>query len=78
MPALNVASKHLFSHKSFAVIMSLTHAVTLTDDSHLMLKPIKMFCLCSRLVSFYLPKHKLLVRLRIITTIDKVYICIKN
>jgi len=78
MPTLIVASKQLFSRKSFAVIMSFTHAVTLTDDPHLMLKPIKMFCLCSRLVSFYLAKHKLLVRLRIVTTVDKVYICIKN
>jgi hypothetical protein len=50
VPILTVALKYLFSQKRFAVIMSFTHAVTLTDDPHLMLNPIKMFCLCSRLV----------------------------
>lgn len=58
--------------------MSFTHAVTLNYDPELMLKPFKIFCSCSSLVFFFnFAKHKLLVRLRIVNTID-VYICIKN
>jgi len=51
--------------------MSFSNAVTLNDDPQLVLKPFKIFCLCSGLVYFYLAKNKLLARLHIITTTTK-------